>query len=126
MKKHLLLIDDDIDEYNFIVRILQELPALRFSYACSGRKALDFLAGNTPDVILLDMNMPAMDGLECLGKIKQKNELESVPVYMYSNCNTGKFLEVAKNIGATDCFKKPSDTAALRKILVKVLHGDDN
>jgi DNA-binding NtrC family response regulator len=124
MKKHLLLIDDDIDEYDFIVRILQELPALRFSYACSGKKALDFLSENTPDVILLDMNMPAMNGLECLQKIRKKDG--SVPVYMYSNCYVENFVNEAKELGATDCFKKPSDVDVLRKILVKVLHGAEN
>ena len=126
MKKHLLLVDDDIDEFEFITSLSQEMPALKFSYACDGTSALELMSDEMPDVVLLDMNMHAMNGLECLKKIKASARLHSVPVYMYSNCHTPNFIQEARQLGATDCFKKPTTLDVLRKILVVVLNDSDS
>lgn len=125
MKRHLMLIDDDIDEFDFITCLLEEMPSLKVSYACNGSSALKQMSDDVPDVVLLDMNMPAMNGLECLKKIKTSAKLHSIPVYMYSNCRTANFITEAKELGATDCFKKPTTVDVLRKILVIVLNDSD-
>ena len=121
MKKHLLLIDDDIDEFDFITTLLIEMPFLKFTYACNGKSGIDLMLEDTPDVVLLDMNMPAMSGIDCLKKIKHTPNIQSIPVYMYSNCHSQTFVEDAKYYGAVDCYKKPTSADNLRKILVKVL-----
>jgi len=121
MKKHLLLIDDDIDEFDFIARIIEEMPMLKFSYASNGKNGLEQMANDMPDIVLLDMNMPAMNGLECLQKIKKTETLKSIPVYMYSNSHTVSFVNEARQLGATDCLKKPGSIEILREMITRVL-----
>jgi CheY-like chemotaxis protein len=121
MKTHLLLIDDDIDEFDFIAPLLRDMPTLKFSYACNGRNGIELMAAELPDVVLLDMNMPAMNGLECLKKIKKTEALKSIPVFMYSNGYSDDLAREARLLGANDCFKKPASERLLRKILSQVL-----
>ena len=66
MSKHLLLIDDDEDEFDFLKTVVQELTGLKCSYANGGRKGIALLKSGIADAVLLDMNMPEMNGFECI------------------------------------------------------------
>jgi two-component system cell cycle response regulator len=76
-------------------------------FASNGAEGLEVAAREKPDVILLDVTMPVMDGVECLGKLKSTPELKDIPVIMLT-AEAGKenVLKIAK-MGVRDYIVKP-------------------
>jgi DNA-binding NtrC family response regulator len=105
------------DEPEFIETLGKRLArrGLTVSLAFSGQEALDFLAGNDVDVVVLDVKMPGMDGIEALQKIKAlKPGLEVVMLTAHAN------VEVAMRgmeLGAFDYLMKPVE---LEDLLYKI------
>lgn len=126
MARHLLLIDDDEDESDFFSLVLKELPPVKYSYADSARKGIELMKADLPDIVLLDMNMPAVNGLDCLREIKGSAALKSVPIIIYSNSNDENLRQSALAIGAADCLKKPQSMGHLKELLQKVLSDFEN
>jgi CheY-like chemotaxis protein len=89
MKKqiqHLLLVDDDQDDRYFFATALGEVdPNVKLSTASEGREAMDKLKKIRPDLILLDLVMPGVNGISFLREIKQNPQLASIPVVVYTS-----------------------------------------
>lgn len=75
------------------------------------------LTDEKPDVIFLDLNMPAMSGWQCLAKLKNDTALKNIPVIMYSTSSNPREKEIAIELGATGFVTKPTDFGVLTKIL---------
>jgi CheY-like chemotaxis protein len=77
-------------------------------YARDGIYALEKLADKSfrPNIIFLDINMPRMNGIDCLVELKKIKELENVPVYMYSTSSETGIVEKCKQLGATSFIEK--------------------
>lgn len=116
-----LLADDDADDKTLFCEALSEIdPAIVVHTASDGKEALALLSGNQikkPDIIFLDINMPVMDGWQCLGKLKENADLKTIPVIMYSTSSYQRDIELALDSGAFCFFTKPSDYRELRSIL---------
>ncbi|MFL6450240.1 MAG: response regulator [Bryobacteraceae bacterium] len=91
-RRHLLIVDDDVAQVSLFRCLLRELGYdHRCHHVASGGQALDFLRGKhpyedapRPDLIILDVNMPGMNGCEVLSKIKSDPAFSSIPVVMFS------------------------------------------
>jgi CheY-like chemotaxis protein len=117
MEKNLLLIDDDPDELAILMDVLQD-SGLNFKYnVAQAPEALKILQRLAPDYILLDYNMPKMNGLECLAEIKQIKQIAHVPVIMYSGAMDDEQVETAMALGAAGHIKKPYDMRMLPSLL---------
>lgn len=82
-KHHILLIDDDLDEFGFFLMPLEEIPELfKCTYAGRGPEALQLLKQQEPDFIFLDMNMPVWNGLECLKEIRKIEKYQHIPIIL--------------------------------------------
>src|SRR5882757_6709540 len=83
-----LLADDDADDKTLFCEALAEIdPGIVCHTAADGKEALAILSrrqSRKPDIIFLDINMPVMDGWQCLGKLKENSEHRNIPVIMYS------------------------------------------
>jgi DNA-binding NtrC family response regulator len=109
MKTLIFLIDDDEDEKEIFVRALDEAGvACEFVYFNCVQKALNMLKWVSPDYIFIDMNMPVMNGLEGIARIRRMERMSNVNMVMYSNGITEKLTQEAKKQGALTCMKKPS------------------
>lgn len=96
-----LIVEDDkflISAYK--AKLLRE--GLEVEIATDGQEALDTLKTFIPDVILLDLVMPLMDGFTTLGKIKENPELKNIPVIVASNLGQQEDLDKATALGASD------------------------
>jgi len=123
MKKHILLIDDDPDELDLLQDALDEMA---FEYKCtwaqSGGQALEMLRYLEPDIIFLDINMPNMNGLECLAAIKRLPDRDTIPVVLSSTGMNNDIKNKGIEIGAAACIKKANTFDELNAVLNKFLN----
>jgi CheY-like chemotaxis protein len=125
MKKHILVIDDDEDELTLFIDALNRLNIpYKCTWAKSGEQALKQLTYLTPDIIFLDLNMPRMNGLECLTAIKQQARLQACPVVLHSSAMTADWRDKGITLGAAACLVKSDTGSKLATILSELMPAD--
>jgi len=123
--KTCLLVDDDEDDKEIFCIALEKIdPAIDCITASDGREALSILSDEsfTPDFIFLDLNMPRMDGKECLKEIRKKSRLNHIPVIIFTTSSAEKDKEETKQLGANSFITKPPLVSTLAQILEKVFN----
>jgi len=122
--KSILLVEDDIDDQEFFVEALNEIEnTTLFGIANDGEEALDKLnIPPVPDLIFMDINMPHMDGIECLTKIIQTEQIRDIPVIMLSTAIP--HIEEVRFLGARGFIEKPSDNRVLKTHLETMINYD--
>lgn len=120
-----LLIDDDSDDQEIFSHAMDKANhSARCVFADDGIQALEKLQQDInflPDYIFIDMNMPRMNGQQCLAAIKEINRLKNVPIYMYSTSADPESIEQNKKLGATDFIVKPADINDLVSLLKSII-----
>lgn len=124
----ILLVDDDQDDHFFMKIVIREFnPLLEIKSVFNGVQALDFLKNQhsqnnlLPDLILTDLNMPIMNGLELLVELKKNPALESIPVFVISTSKNDKVERECLSNGALKYYLKPITTEDLKHIISEVL-----
>ncbi len=120
-----LVVDDELDVQTlFRQRFRKEIKEgqVDFAFATSGEMALEYLHENDQTkheavLILSDINMPGMSGLELLGKIKQKYNAPAPTVMMITAYGDQENYNQAMKLGADDFLTKPVDFTLLREKL---------
>ena len=111
-KKRILLVDYDEIHLSITVNMLKEQYDILT--AKSGREAIDFFyQGLFPDLVLLDIIMPTMDGWELFNRIKAISLLKEIPVLFFTAVKDESAERQAYGLGATDYIMKPCDQADL-------------
>src|SRR5262245_26942463 len=108
--EHILLIDDDQDDKYFFATALEEVdPGVKLTTAAEGGEAFEKLKNFTPDMILLDLVMPGINGITFLKLIGHDRRLSKVPVVVYtSDLSIFDEHEVLK-LGASQVVLKAND-----------------
>jgi signal transduction histidine kinase len=109
----LLVVDDSATNRNLLVRRLQR-QGYAVEEARNGSEALDRVATENFDLVLLDIMMPVMDGFEVLERMKQSRRMRTVPVVMISALDEINSVVRAIEMGAEDYLLKPFDPVLLR------------
>ena len=123
-----LLIVDDSNSMRAVVKKIVGLTGLEVSQileADNGRKALDILGRNWVDAVILDINMPEMNGLELLKQMSEDAVLKNVPVVMMTTEASEAHMKTAFELGAKGFIRKPFVPVDLRKMLLGVLGFDE-
>ncbi|HQW84137.1 MAG TPA: response regulator [Ferruginibacter sp.] len=118
----ILVVDDELDVKTlFEQRFRKEIKSgeMNFIFAFSGEEALSYLAVNKHEAVLIlsDINMPGMSGLELLGHIKQKFHEPPPIVMMITAYGDAENFKTAKELGADDFLTKPVDFTLLKEKL---------
>lgn len=108
----ILVVDDQIDNVKVLALAL-ELQNYSVTYALNGQEALQRLQAIIPDVILLDLFMPEMDGLEVCQRIKNDLHYQEIPILFLTASHEEEHLLKAFNKGASDYVTKPFKTSEL-------------
>ncbi len=103
---HILIVDDTVINLQILGKMLTD-SGYHVTAARSGREALDFLQKKVPDMILLDVMMPVMDGFELCRKIKTNPETAQVPVIFITALTETKDKITGFRAGAVDYITKP-------------------
>jgi CheY-like chemotaxis protein len=122
----ILLVDDDEDDRQFFCEAAQEVDsAIKCNTAKDGLAAIDFLNKQEvlPDFIFLDLNMPRMDGRQCLKALKELPAYSNIPVIIYSTSMLDHDLESTVRLGASFFIKKPVLFEDLCKEIFNVVKG---
>lgn len=120
--KSILLVDDDQDDKYFFYKALQTVDeTVELSTAFDGRDALEKLQFNMPDLILLDLNMPRMNGLMFLKEIKKNKMLKDIPVIVYTTFVSVFDENEVLKYGAYRVYIKPSDYNETINVITEIL-----
>lgn len=119
--RKILLIEDDSDQV-YLYTVKFQLEGLNLVTAKNGVEGLEKVKQEKPDLILLDIVMKDMDGMEVLENLKKDNTTKNIPVILLTNLVKKELSEKAKHLGAFDFWSKtevmPQDAVQrIRKIL---------
>lgn len=124
-QKTIFLVDDDSDDQEiFSSALMRSDQSVNCVFANDGIHALEKINAEkdfVPDLIFIDLNMPRMNGQECLASLKKIGRLKNVPVYMYSTSADPSTIETSKELGAIDFIVKPTSITDLTKVLSTLL-----
>lgn len=112
-KSKLLIVDDDTYVVDFVSNILIE-EDYEILAAFNGQMAMDIVEKELPDLIILDWEMPVMDGIETIQRLKENPKSSKIPVIMITGrLNLIEDLKVAFDAGAIDFIHKPIEPVEL-------------
>ena len=125
MSRVILVVDDSPTMRGMVSHALNE-AGFETKEAENGKDALIKLTmmevgGTKPDVIVTDVNMPEMDGIELVREIRKLAAFKHVPVLVLTTDNTDEKKEVGRAAGATGWLVKPFDSELILKVIRKVL-----
>ncbi|MBP7866168.1 MAG: response regulator [Acidobacteria bacterium] len=113
LKSKILIVDDTRAGRETLEELLFS-PLYDLFFACNGREALEETARVTPDLILLDVMMPDMNGFEVCRKVRQDSRMGEVPIIMITALDDSESRLEGIEAGADDFISKPFDGAELR------------
>jgi len=120
----ILYADDDAEDREIFFEAIQEInPVIKVLLSKDGQDALEILGvlKQTPDFIFLDINMPRVNGMECLIKLKSDDRLKNVPVIIHSTTVDSREEKKLISLGADEFISKPNSFEELKGSLYKVL-----
>ncbi len=121
-----LCVDDDADDREMISNTIYEIdPSFKVVHAKNGIEAIEYLskakvAGDLPCLVILDLNMPKMDGRKTLAEIKKDEQLSILPVVVLSTSSSPVDKLYCGNYGV-EFIAKPTDLLAIHYEIKKLL-----
>ncbi len=123
-KAKILVVDDEIDTLN-LVKMILETESYKVQIAQDGQEAFSRISQEKPDLILLDIKMPGMNGYEICRKLKRSPETATVPIIMFSASDSNTKTRV-REAGADGFMLKPFTIEQLLDVVKKHLNQPEN
>ena len=117
-----VLVVDDFDDTRLLLRTWLERRGFRVIEAANGLQAIDQLETESPDLIIMDMQMPQLDGLSATRRIRNMKALDAVPIVAVSAYGAEQFREQALAAGCNEYVSTPFEPAALEQIIRSLVH----
>ena len=121
MPLRILIVDDEAINLKLVSRLL-EIEGYEVSTAQSGEVALRLIEQTPPDLALLDVRMPDMEGYELCRRLRQNPRTAGIPIVMLTAMVDENDRLKGIEAGADDCLPKPFDVELLRALLARHLH----
>ncbi|MBL7068350.1 MAG: response regulator [Candidatus Omnitrophica bacterium] len=118
--KKVLVIDDEKDLLELLTTRLQG-EGFEVTCAFNGKEGLDKAAEWKPDLILLDIMMPEMDGIQTLKVLKETSETRTIPVIMLTCKGETESIFKTEKLGSTDYIIKPFDSTELLSLVKRYI-----
>ena len=119
-KKKILVVDDDLELRLLLCKILRGL-GYDVLEAVNGRLALEVALQHKPDLIIMDIMMPEMSGLDSVQYIRSNPRVKHIPIVMLTAKNKIADLETSLNAGANDYLAKPFEIPQLASKIARLL-----
>jgi CheY-like chemotaxis protein len=115
-----VLVVDDFDDTRLLLRTWLERRGFRVVEAENGLQAIDQTESESPDLIIMDMQMPGLDGLSATRRIRKSHD--SVPILAVSAYGADQYREQALAAGCNEYVSTPFEPAALEDIIRSLVH----
>ena len=121
MMKRILIAEDSNTMRSMLVSTIDELDRFSIVEAASGFEALRLLPREQVDLIITDINMPDINGLELISYVRNNPNYQSIPLFIVSTESGEKDLEKGLALGADEYIIKPFDPLKLQELICKYL-----
>ncbi|MBC8080732.1 MAG: response regulator [Gorillibacterium sp.] len=127
MNQTLILVTDDDEDDRFFIRqaLERHIQKVLIKEAENGQEALECIASSSSpkvNIVILDVNMPVMDGFETLKEIRSKQQFKHVPTVMLSTSESSEDVQKAYELGANCFIKKPHKVDDYDKLAQSIHH----
>ena len=119
-----ILLVEDYEETRTMLRTWLEKRGYRLVEAADGQEAVDLAPLAHPDLILMDLRLPELNGIAATRRLRQIAELKNVPVVVLSALDPAMFREAALSVGCVEYLSKPIDLNKLEDLLIRLLGKD--
>jgi CheY-like chemotaxis protein len=116
-----IMVVEDFEDNRFMMRRLLEMSGYHVLEAVNGEEAVEIARRERPNLILMDLSLPLLDGLAATRRIRQEESLRDVPIVAVSAHDTADFHADALAAGCNDYVTKPIDFDQLEALLKKLL-----
>jgi CheY-like chemotaxis protein len=116
-----VMVVEDFYDTRSAMRHLLEMEGYRVVEAVNGREAIDVARREQPALVLMDLNMPVLDGFAATLHIRELEGLGAVPIVAVTAFDTTEFRAAAKAVGCSEFIVKPIDFDTLTALLDKLL-----
>ncbi|MDD2365022.1 MAG: response regulator [Desulfuromonadaceae bacterium] len=117
----ILIADDSATMRSMLVAVVEELGDYQIVEASSGFEALRLLPRENVDLILTDINMPDINGLELISYLRNNPNYKNIPVFIISTEGSARDIEKGKQLGANEYVIKPFSPPALQQLIRQYL-----
>ncbi len=124
-KKHIVLVVDDDEAMRFLMVQSISQAGVCVEEAENGIEALNIFERTRPDLVLMDVNMPKMDGFTACARLRQMPEGKSAIIIMVTGLDDVKSIQKAYQVGATDFITKPISWPVLQQRVIYLLRAGD-
>lgn len=123
---YIFLADDDDDDKFLVKEALSLYENIVVEFFDNGTDLLKKISRlvTLPDMLFLDLNMPEMNGKECLQKIRADKTMMQLPIIIYSTSSNKKDIEETFNLGANLYVTKPNSFTELKVIIDKIVNTE--
>jgi CheY-like chemotaxis protein len=116
-----LIAEDDADNRE-LLKIVLEMWNYRVIEAKDGVEALNLAEKNFPDLVLMDVKMPFLDGLDATRQIRDSATVSRTPIIIISGCAEAKYSSAASEAGANAVLVKPIDFDKLQSVITEQIN----
>ncbi len=116
----ILVVEDHPDSREILVFMLRRLN-YEVIEATNGQEAIDRAISDGPDIIIMDLGLPGMNGIETSAKLKENPKTAPIPIIAHTAWDEHEFKRKALEAGMVEYLSKPTDPRTLRRVLEKFL-----
>ena len=120
MSDKILIVEDNAMQL-MLLQCLLEKVGLQVSVASNGVKALEAIRIEPPALVISDVRMPEMDGIQLCKEIKENSSTSAIPVVMLIGSESASEIEAIRRVGADDFFVKPASAEFIQSMIIPLL-----
>ncbi len=112
-----ILIAEDDDDARIALKLMLKLSKFDVVEATDGRQAVDSVFSNKPDLVLMDLSLPVIDGLQATQEIRTQPGFQNLPIIFVTGYDQQETIDRIRASGGTDCINKPIEFDDLKKMI---------
>ena len=116
-----LVVDDSPTSIKYISKILNDVGIDNITQACDGKQGFKLIQEHYFDLIVTDLNMPEMNGLQLINSIRSESDQKAIPILMVTSEQNESRLAAVKQAGVSAVLDKPFESNSIRNLIIQLL-----